>query len=210
MNKILKKASGNMAKLTEKHIIIILEKEVVPKIKEIILNDYNMMLSGRVTDRKSRTNPDIYIDEFTDRLEGFSYITITDRGVRLTTPDINNFDFSGRLKVVEDILEGVAGSYVEVDMDQLEKIYGKKPIVVDTVDASVTKKERIIKLRKTADVLNRLRVNKIQAVDYPFSNTSPIDIFYNINKDVDKELLDPAINAALKLAQKELTKTFKG
>lgn len=209
MNKTLKKANKDLTKIIEKNILRRVEEYVIPIIKEMITNDYNMMLNGRVTDRNSRTNPEDYMDEFVDRLDEFEYIVKTDTGIRVCVPDIENFDFSGRLRVIQDILEGTTGAYVEVDIEQLEDIYGKRPITVEYVDASIPMKERIVKLRKTADVIKRLKANDIKIVDYPFSNTPPIDIFATTNEYVEKELINAIIDESLVVSNKEFAKTFR-
>ena len=208
--KLYDKSSKVMKDLTKKHLITAIKNTAVPKIKESIISDYNMMLNGRVTDRRSRTAPEDYMDDFVSRLENFNYIKSDDIVVTLVVPDLNNFDFSGRLRVVKDILEGTAGSYVELDMDQLEQIYKKKPITVEYVDPFLPQKERLVKLRKTIDVINRLRSNRIEIVDYPFSNTPPIDIFSNTKEYVEKDLLSNLINSAIGAAKKEFVDKFKG
>jgi hypothetical protein len=208
MNKLVSKATKDLTKITTRIVVENLEKEAIPIVKNMIMNDYEMLLNGRVTDRNSRTNPEDYMDEFESSLSVFKFVINTENGIRFVVPDMENFNFSGKLRVIKDILEGTAGNYVEVDMKQIEKIYKKRPTTIEYFDSSVPLEERIIKLRKTLDVINRLKENNIPIVDYPFSNTPPIDIFYNTSRYVEKELLKKIINESLEVSSKEFSKSF--
>ncbi len=209
MEKLAKKASKDIKSLFKKHLLVVFESDIVPKIKEMIIEDYNTSLNDRVTNPKSRTRPEYYMDEFIDHLEEFEYIDTGEDKLSISVPDMDTFDFGGKLNVIQDILEGKAGNYVEVDMAQLGKMYNRPPRVLVFIDSSVPRKERIVTLRKTVDVLNRLRANNIPIVDYPFSNTPPIDIFGKTAEYVEKELLNESISEVLTRANKEFTKTFR-
>jgi hypothetical protein len=203
MNKAINKVSRAFKDVFRKHIIKILETHTIPIVKEIIIEDYELMLNSQVTDARSRTRPDDYFDEFVEQLNEFEYIEEDIDVVSLLVPDMDTFSFSGRLRVIQEILEGTVGSYVEVDLEQLEQIYSRVPTMLDVFDSSVRKKDRIVKLRKTVDVQNRLRANNIPIVDFPFSNTPPLNIFNNAKERVDKELLEESIEKALSEANKE-------
>jgi hypothetical protein len=205
---IKSKIVKNLRDTIKSYLLKDLQSNCIPEIKKIILEDYNALLVGRVTDIKSRTAPDEYLEDFTNRLNTFEYIKMVDGEVKLEVPDIDTFDFSGRLRVIQDILEGTVGNYIEVDMKQLEMLYKKAPVTLDYVDASLPPKERIIKLRKTSDVIRRMKSNNLEIVDYPFSNTPPIDIFSRASEQVKRKLLNFSIEKSIKEAQKELANTF--
>ncbi len=209
MKKIKEKAINDIKSLFKKHILIIFDDDVIPRIKEMIIEDYDLLLNGEVINLKSRTRPENYMDAFINRLDEFEYVYIYDRKLSLLVPDTDTFDFSGRLVVIQEILEGTAGSYIEVDMSQLEKMYDKIPPTLEFVDPFVPLKERIVKLRKTDDILNKLRTNNIPIVDYPFSNTPPINIFERTSGYIEKKLLGDSISEALLRANREFTKIFK-
>jgi len=167
--------------------------EVKSQIVEIIMEDYDSRLV--VTDRNSKTNPQEfkYRDEFEKRLVEFNYIN--DKGVKIefVLPTMETFDFRGNtMKVIEQILEGTAGIYVEVSAEDYEAMFGKRIISRDPLDASVPKKELIYLMRydnvvRTAERRTFGRNNYL--VRYPFSNTPPIpvldaaDRFVNTNMD---------------------------
>jgi len=122
------------------------------------------------------------------RVEAFNFIEATNGNVKFTTPDSKNFDFSGSLRVLETILEGVIGVYVEVDEDQYKALYGKKNIPIDPLDASVSSKDRIYLLKYNAFIKSKEKELKTKFVRYPFSNTPPIDIFASVDKYVSNNL----------------------
>lgn len=160
----------------------------VPQITGAILEDYDSRLVAAVTDRKSRTRPDLYRDAFVDRLFEFDYIKETPKGATLCTPDMDNFNFSGQLRIIENILNGTAGVHVEVDEEQYVQMYSRQPRLTDLFDPDLPKKKRIYLLRLTVDVRNRLRNNNIDLVRFPFSNTPSIDIFGTANSLVEDNL----------------------
>ena len=209
MKKVMKKVEKDITSLTKKHVIKIFEEDAIPTIKSMILDDYNLMLNDQVTDRKSRTQPERYMDVFTERLDEFEYIVMDDDSMSLVVPGMDNFDFSGRLRILKNIIEGTSGTYVEIDEVQYEQMYERPPRLLDPFDPTMRKKERMYLLRLTGDLRRRMREGRIPIVRYPFSNTPPIDIFERTNTFVEKELLNKSISDALSRAQREFTKTFK-
>jgi hypothetical protein len=166
------------------------EANYIPEIVDIIMQDYDDELVSVVTDRNSRTNPLYYRDEFLEALNNFEYLTADNNKLKLVLPDMENFDWTqGRLRIIEQILEGTSGVYVEVDENQYVSMYDKRPQIAP-YDKTVPAKERIYVLRYTADLRNREIAtfgNKI-LVRYPFSNTPPIDIFNSAESFVNDNL----------------------
>lgn len=184
-----------------------LETRYIPEIKAIIMQEYDVELTGKVTDRGSRTNPIYYRDEFVEALDDFEFIIVDREEVTLTIPEVDNFNWTqGRLHIIENILEGAIGTYVELDEAQYIKLYGKRP-VIQPFDKTVPIKERIYLLRYSPDLNRRWRENfpRDELIKYPFSNTPPIDIFLEANRYV-MENRQSWINNSIKQARKEITR----
>jgi len=130
----------------------IIEKELffkltsrIDEVKDVIVDSYSQQLTNVVTDKRSKTRPEDYIEDFIARLDNFEYVTVTNGQVSFTVPDMSNFDFSGKLRVIENILEGIVGQYVEVNGDQYAKIFGKSGVTEHVADSSLSAKEKIWK-----------------------------------------------------------------
>ncbi len=180
------------------------------EVKDAIMTAYDSELVVR--NRKSKTNPllPVYRDEFVERLDEFEYIKKGLTGdIIFVTPDMDNFDFSGQLRVIEQVLEGTIGIYVEVSAEDYEKMFGKKVVSGDPFDASVSKKEMIYLMRYNA----RIRAAEIRAFGrrgylerYPFSNTPPIRILEEGEK-VSNNNLDRWVREATRNATKRYKRT---
>jgi len=192
-----------------KSALIFKLKEVVPKVQEAILSKYDEELVDVVTDRESKTNPNFYREDFSNRLSEFSYIKNTDNKVTLVVPDIYNFNFSGRLRVIETIMHGLAGIHVEINEEDYIKIFGKKTINQDPLDEYVSPKEKIYLVRYTASIRKAEKDLNKKFARYPFSNTPPIDIFSAGQKFVDANM-DRWIEEAVDKAQNTFVANYKG
>ena len=161
---------GIISKLTN------VKKDIV----DILMESYDVELT--VTDRNSKTNPQDpkYRDEFEKRLMGFEYIKNNDNKIEFVLPSMETFDFSGNtMKVIEQILEGTAGIYVEVNAEEYEQMFGKRIISRDPLDTGVSKKELIYLMRYDSVVRTAERMTfgrNHYLVRYPFSNTPPIPV----------------------------------
>ena len=172
---------------------------------DAVMREYDSSLT--ISDRNSKSNPEFYRDEFEERLENFGYIEESGDTIKFTVPTMENFDFSGRLKVIEQIMEGSAGKYVEVNTEDYEKMFGKKVLSRETLDTSVSKKDLIYLMRyspivRNAELATFGRRNYL--VRYPFSNTPPILILDEAEKFVDENM-----NKWVKEAINKATKKFK-
>jgi hypothetical protein len=189
-----------------------LEKEflsITEGIQEAIIEKYDEELVDVVTDRDSKTNPNFYRAEFIERLESFEYWKNEGGKLKLVTPDMENFNFSGRLKVIETIMHGVSGVYMEVNEEDYIAIFNKRPINEDPLDEYVPPKERIYLVRYTPKLRKAERDLNKRFVRYPFSNTPPIDIFSAGERFVN-ENIGGWFKNAIKLAQKEFVNNYKG
>jgi len=167
-----------------------LEYKYIPQIKELIMANYDSELVDVVTNRKSKTNPLFYREEFETALDEFEYIVKNEDYITLRVPDIENFPWQkGKLKIILNILEGAFGVYVEVTEPQYIQMYNKKPLNVEPYDKTVPRKERIYLLRYTAKVKHREKeiFNRQILVRYPFSNSPPINLFEPTIKFVESE-----------------------
>lgn len=181
------------------------ENRLIPGYVESVMLRYDEELVGIVTDRRSRTNPVIYREEFQLALENFEYIEMTSGKTTINLPDIETFPWrEGRLSVIENILEGVIGNYIEVDEAQYVAMYQKRP-AFDPYDKAVARKQRIYTLKANSAVKRRWQETfpKEQAVRYPFSNMASIDIFSIPNMEF-KENLKERLPSLVRKKAKEM------
>jgi hypothetical protein len=179
------------------------------EIKRIIIEKYDAELVGVVTDRESKTNPIFYREEFIDRLDKFTYFTTEGESVSLKVPDMENFDFSGRLEVIESIMEGLAGLYVEMNAEDYKAVFNKPPINTKPFDDYIPPKERIYLVRYSNRIKKAEKDLDKEFVRYPFSNTPPIQILEEADRFVDQNL-SSWIEESLEEAQKEFVRNFRG
>lgn len=181
-----------------------LESTYIPKIKELIMANYDLELVDVVTNRKSKTNPLFYRDEFETVLNEFEYIIKNKDYITLVTPDIENFPWTvGKLKIILNILEGTFGVYVEVTEQQYVQMYSKKPIGVESYDKTVPLKERIYLLKYTSKVRQREKevFGRLRLVRYPFSNYPPIRLFESTTKFVEESFKTWLRNSMMKVTK---------
>jgi hypothetical protein len=194
-------------KLIRERYIGNLENYYIPTMIEIILVEYDGQLTGQVTDRKSRTNPLFYRDEFQEALMNHEWIREGRNETILDIPEVDTFNWrQGRLRVIEKILEGLIGQYVEVDGEQYVAMY-RKPPALEAFDKTVPRKERIYTLRLSNAVRRKWAETfpKKPLVKYPFSNQPPVDIFQYANTYAE-ENMSKWSEEAIREAKKEIGK----
>lgn len=173
---------------------------LVDDIIDIIMNEYDDKLIGIVTDRNSKSNPSLYREEFLERLQKFNFLEIeSNTSVSFSVPTMYTFDFSGRLKVLETVMHGVAGLYVELAEDEFVLVFGKKPINQNPIDEYVPVSDRIYLVKYNSTVIRAEKTLNKKFVRYPFSNMPPIEIFPAAEKylDTNKEILTNSVNKAI-------------
>ena len=207
MAEIGKKLIEGFDGLMRKNVLTTLES-AVEEVKQIIIDKYDEELLDIVTDRNSKTNPNLYRDDFIERLDKLTYVEDGNE-ISIVVPDMETFDFSGRLRVIENIMEGTSGTYVEVNEEDYEAIFNKKPVNADPLDEYVPRKERIYLVRHNNKVRTVERTLKKRFVKYPFSNKQPVDILEVGDEYVEKNM-DGWIKNALEKALKEYVKKHKG
>jgi len=184
-----------------------LEDQVEP-IKELIMDGYDT-LSVKVADPKSKTNPELFRDQFAETLEAFDYIDYDEESIILGVPDMNKLDLSG-IPIVRQILEGTVGTFVEISHEDLVKLTGKSTINNDPIDSSVTKQKRIY-LVKYDDKIRRGEkeiLNK-KLIKFPFSNTPALDdTVFGPADDYVNNNISKWIESTLKTSTKEISQKY--
>jgi len=168
---------------------------VVDRIKDLITDTYDKELSDVVSDQNSKTHPKLYIKDFTDRLDDFDYLNISNNEISIRTPDEDNFNFSGKLRIIEVIMNGLSGTYVEMDDNEFMLVFGKAPVTADIVEDS-SDSSRIYLVKYDDVVKSREEALGKKFTVFPFSNTPPINIFEagdkllndNINKWIEESI----------------------
>ena len=206
--KMVSKISDTMDKLVRKALYLKFEA-AAEKVKEAILSKYDAELLDVVTDKNSKTNPNLYRDEFAARLEAFSYISDGGNSLSIKVPDMETFDFSGRMRVVQAIMEGVTGVYVEMTRKEYMDVFKKPPLNEESLDETVSTAEIVYLVKESPAIRKYEKDNRKKFVNYPFSNTPPIDILDEGDKFVNDNI-NTWISDALDEAQKEFVKNYKG
>ena len=128
-------------------------------------------------------------------------------GIILHIPDMETFDFSDGLEVVETMLEGTSGTYVEINEQDYLHAFGRKPKFIKAVDDRVSSKDRVFLVRYTGNVRRAEKSLNKRFVKYPFSNSPPIDILEKGNSYV-KDELDKRIDIVIQKSTKEVVSKF--
>jgi hypothetical protein len=197
-------------KLTKENVVSRLENAIT-EIVDYIMKLYDDQLISPVTDASSRANPLHYREEFLERLNDFEYIEDFGDVINFIVPSMNNFDFSGRLKIIENIMDGTVGTFIEVDGKQYEALFPtKKPPTVEALDRSVPKSRMIYLVKYTYGLGKMWRTifPKEKMVRFPFSNSPPIRIFEDVNAFVDGNL-DKWVDEAVDNTTKKFEKLIK-
>jgi len=161
--------------------------KAVAQIKKVIIAEYDR-LSSIMDDPNSKANPALYRDDFIKRLDNFSYVENVGDTVSINVPDMETFDFSGRLKVVETIINGVAGSYIEMSGEEYKSIFKRTPFSPDSRGAEDLSNEDIYLIRYNNNIRNIEKHLKKDFVKYPFSNMPPIDVLEKAGEFVDSNM----------------------
>lgn len=203
-----RRAGKDMAALVKDSLYERFEQAAV-EVQDIILQEYDDELVDVVTDRDSRTNPNYYRDEFQARLEAFDYIEESGDDLTFNVPDMENFDWSGRLRVIQVIMEGLLGEYVEMDEEEYKSVFNKKPVAEQSLDEYVPPKMRIYLIKYNATVRQSEKELNKKFVRYPFSNTPSINVM-DEGEEYTNDNMDRWIKEAFEEAQKKFVNRYKG
>jgi hypothetical protein len=180
----------------------------IEEIKQIIIEEYDEELMSAKKDRRSKIDYDKYRNEFISRLNDFQFIKDSGNGIILDIPDMETFDFSDGLEIVQTMMEGLSGIYVEVNEKEYSYIFGKKPKLTDAIDKSVASKDRVFLIRYIGNVRNAEKDLNKRFVRYPFSNIPPIDVLEAGDIFV-RDNLDEWVNNSIGRANKEVVTSYK-
>lgn len=206
--KAVHKLSGGFSKLIKSSLLDRFKHASI-EIQNAIIDEYDSELVDVVTDRESKTNPNLYREDFVKRLSNFKYVEDDGVNVSINVPDMNNFDFSGRLRVLQAIMTGLPGLYVEINEDDYMSVFGKKPVNQDPLDANVAPSEIIYLVGYSSKIRQAERDLNKKFVRYPFSNSPPIRIFESgIMYAADN--IDTWIQEAIEKANKTFVTNYKG
>jgi len=201
MDKEIRKFNG----LLETDLIIKLE-DLRDQFIDFIMGSYDVDLT--VTEPKSKADPQLYRDEFIERLSSFEYFEMMGNRLKFRLPTIDTFDFGGRLGIIKHILEGTVGIYAEVSAEDYEKMFGKRIYTRDPLDATVPKKELIYIMRYNG-VLRKAEINTFNSnkylIVYPYSNTPPFRIFEE-GAEFIENMMDILVNDVTKNTVKKYKK----
>jgi hypothetical protein len=166
--------SDKIAKIIREKLYINFTK-AVEQIKRVIISEYDELINI-VEDPNSKANPALYRDDFIKRLDAFSYIEDAGETVSINVPDMETFDFSGRLKVIEIVMNGISGFYVEMSLEDFKSIFKRVPFTADSSGVEDLANENIYLIRYNKNIQNIEKHLKKNFVKYPFSNMPPFDI----------------------------------
>lgn len=169
----------------------VFKEEAVPKTKDIIIGNYTDNLIGVVPIGK-QARPEDYLDEFKERLDNFKFTKDALARVVFVVPSIENFDFSGNLKFLKHILEGMVGYYFVISREDYEFLGYTPPDLRD--DYYLIREDDPL----MEDVLNTFGPDYLEP--YAFSNSPPIDLFDGVN-NYTKNNIKKLVMKALKRAK---------
>jgi len=178
---------------------------------DLIMVGYDS-LSDKVTDTESKSNPILFRDLMLESLNNFEFVSILDNGgLNIQTPDLDNFDFTN-LSIIQQILEGTTGSYIEITHEDLIKITGKTTINSEPIDNSVPLNKRVY-LRRYDDFIRRKErevLNK-KLIKFPFSNVPSLeDEVFGPADEYIKDNIDKWINSSIDTGIKKVQNSYKG
>jgi hypothetical protein len=191
----------------EKETFNVLTKVAVPDIIEAIENEYTQALSNVPISKNSLCRPEAYFSLFKDRLNKHEFVEIADGKIKLSIPDVENFDFSGDLSIIHVEIEGMAPrTYLEVTEEERRKMnFDKSDLSLRLQNTTVY----FYDTKRFPALENHLKKYKIERKEYPFSKVGPIDIFKPAEEMANK-MLEKWLDIAVKKSQSDFAKKYEG
>jgi hypothetical protein len=154
----------------------------VDTVKKIICDNYDRKLVDYVgTD--TRLSPGLYRNKFLSFLDEFNYVNETGNSVTFVTPDMDNLIFPEELELIRSILDGVSGVYVELDVVDYRLIFGYAPNGLTPIGP-----DSIYLVRYNSEIAATESAIRRIFTRFPFSDTKPIDIFYEASRYIDNNI----------------------
>jgi hypothetical protein len=136
----------------------------------MLLESYSELLEDVVDSDYDFIKPEFYKQFFEERLQEFQYIIDKDSCVTLRCPDEDNFDFSGSLSFIYNIINGMPGNYYKVHLSTIG-VYDEDDVFVISEDS---------------DLLSGVNLSNLPL--FEFSNSEPIDLFGATNTFVNDNI----------------------
>jgi len=207
MDNLDNKLGADAKTMYEEEVFNTLMTLAVPEIMDTIEEEDNLSLNGVLAHKNSIARTELYQGLFMERLEEFEFLEVTDGNITLNIPDIETMDFSGDLRILHTILEGVSPStYLEVNENNRRKMGLAKANLSYRIKGKTI---YLYNLKRHKTLETKMRESKIERVEYPFSRMGPIDIFVKANEVVD-EYLSAWLDTAIKEGSVKFTKKYKG
>lgn len=207
-NKLLDKSIKFLTELIFKNV----EKVFIRKanaVKNIIMDEYDSKLMSISSGLDSKSNPSLYRAEFKLRLDNFDYVDEVRNGYVFNTPDVANFDFSGRLQIIKTVLAGVVGEYIEMDLSDYSSVFKVLPVKIESGDTNLSDEVDMVVLRYNSDIQRAEVLLNKKFNPYPFSNMPPVDIFM-VAENYVNDNISRWTKEAKELALKEFKTSFRG
>lgn len=193
-------------------------KEITKTVKSTILDDfmkyvdeiklqateiYKDLLFGTVYEDDSLSSPENFYELYVERVDNFEYLN-EDTPFTLEIPNNDTFDFSDGLGILQLIVEGVVGDFFELPEMLLQEVYSSKRIdnediaYLNNLPGNISDNvlpELQFRLIPTDDYLVDTIQNIVDRdlVLFPFSNSTPVPIFDELEQFV-KDKLDTWIS----------------
>jgi len=158
-----------------KNSLLLVCKQGIEDLVSLLLKTYEEKLVSVMEGATSYFNPVLYKDLFEERLKNYEFIEDGGSYIVINSPDEDTFDMTGELQIIDLVINGLPGEYVEVPRESLSKMTKTftteqlKGVLFYDAEASLVFYSDTI---KKYELRNNIRFNT-----YPFSNMPPIDLF---------------------------------
>ena len=178
----------------------------VDEVKNIIISDYDK-LSSFIVDTKSKADPAQFKELFILAIDKFEFIKNEINPI-FSIPDLDTFDFTD-LELVEQILEGIAGEYVEVPHEILSTLGITSSLI--PINALVDSQDKVYIMEANDKLKTRAeRWLGYPLVVFPFSNIpAQYELVFGGADVYVGENIDDWVNTALKVAADKVSQTYK-
>ena len=177
------------ARLFSDNLVEAMRSQVIPSVKNFIIDSYDDKLLG-VVPEGSLGRPEDFRELFIERLNEYNFVRKNVISASFSVPDAEKFDFSGDLSFLKYVFEGMAGVYYLIPMNTYRLLGYTPPDLRQT----------LYLVREDDPLMNDVRkfLGDTFLEPYAFSNSPPIDIFEGADKyarDKIKKALESAVGA---------------
>ena len=211
MDKIINKVQNELHALVEKEVFKTLSNKAIPTTIDMLMDEFDLNVPE--PGYKSKINIESIRSAYEEALNGgFVFLDVEGDSVTFRTPDMDNFDFSNnKLQVLLTMLEGIAGRYLIVDGDEFKKMFPKDTLKKEAfgeVSNELASKDKLYLIKDTSRNRKMAKDLKLILEKWPYS--TPIQIFDDVNKKIDKEILPRLLSEAVTNAIKTYTRRQQG